>query len=348
MDKKVRIDTKTIILFWLVPLAIALVLLFIWKAAAGLIILGLALFLALAISPLVNAISRRIPGRSRNLVTALAYIIVVGILCLILSVIVPVIVGETTKLVSSLPDTMRSDSDLWNGLNSFGHNIGIDNLRAQVISIVDNFANSFDFGGAILSGVSTIGTVLAGFVIVLILSLLMLIEGPRIMHFAKEKYKSNKRAEKAISTLEKMGKVVSKYVSGQLTVALMDGCATALIVFVLSLIFGFSPGLALPFGLITGTLCLIPLFGGFVGGCIVSLLLILSSPWAALVYFIAFVIYLQLEGNLIVPRVQSKGLKLPALVVLGAITIGIYTFGLLGAIIAIPIAGCIKVLIDEY
>ncbi len=97
-DNKVSIDhinTRSIIAFWLVPLGIVLVGLFIYKAIAGLIILGLALFVALAISPLVNRISRRIPGRSRNFTTALAYIIVVGALSAILAIVVPAVIGET-------------------------------------------------------------------------------------------------------------------------------------------------------------------------------------------------------------------------------------------------------------
>ena len=173
MDKKINIDTRTIITFWLVPLGIVLAGLFISHALTGLIILGLALFIALAISPLVSAISRRIPSRSRNFATAVAYVVVVGTLTLILAIIVPVIIGETSRLVSSLPDTLKSDSDLWYNLNNFGQSFGINDLRAQILSFVSSFANSFDIGGVILSGVGAIGTTLAGFVLVLVLAFLI-------------------------------------------------------------------------------------------------------------------------------------------------------------------------------
>jgi len=345
---KIRVDTRTIITFWLVPLGIVLVGLFIIKAVTALLILGLALFIALAISPLVNNISARIPGRSRNLATALAYVIVVGILSLILAIVVPVIISETTKLVSTLPETMKTDSELWNGLNAFGSQFGIDDLRAQIVAIIDNFANSFDLGGAILSGIGAISSALAAFVLVLVLAFLMLIEGPRIMNYIKTRFGDQKRAPKAIATAEKMGDVISKFISGELVVALINGSFTALTVFTLSLFFNFSPSLALPFALITGVLGLIPLFGSFIGGCTVALLLLFSSPWAAITYFIAYLVYLQLEGNIIYPKIQSRGMHLPTLVVLAAITLGIYTLGLLGAIIAVPIAGCIKVIINEY
>ena len=90
------------------------------------------------------------------------------------------------------------------------------------------------------------------------------------------------------------------------------------------------------------------MFGSFIGGCLVALLLAFNSWGAGLAFFIYTIIYLQIESNVISPKIQSKGLKLPALVVLASVTIGVYTFGLIGAIIAIPIAGCIKVLVEEF
>ena len=63
---------------------------------------------------------------------------------------------------------------------------------------------------------------------------------------------------------------------------------------------------------------------------------------------VVYIIYAQVENNFIAPKIQGSALNLPAVVILCAITIGMYMFGLLGAIIAIPIAGCIKVLVEEY
>ena len=61
-----------------------------------------------------------------------------------------------------------------------------------------------------------------------------------------------------------------------------------------------------------------------------------------------YIIYAQIENNIISPKVQGKGLSLPPLLILVAVTIGIYSFGLIGCIVAIPIAGCIKVFVEEY
>ena len=137
-------------------------------------------------------------------------------------------------------------------------------------------------------------------------------------------------------------------VSRQMLVAILDGCATMIIVFILSLILHFSPDLAVPMGMITMIFYMIPMFGQFIGGTLVTVLLFFSNPFAAAVFAIIYIVYSQFENNLIAPKIQGDALNLQPLIILCAITIGMYMFGLLGAIIAIPIAGCIRVLVEEY
>ena len=101
-------------------------------------------------------------------------------------------------------------------------------------------------------------------------------------------------------------------------------------------------------GLITMLFYLIPMFGQFIGGTLVTLILIFNSLPAGLIFAVVYIIYAQIENNVIAPKIQGNALNLPAVMILVAIVIGMYMFGLLGAIIAVPIAGCIRVLIDEY
>ena len=100
-------------------------------------------------------------------------------------------------------------------------------------------------------------------------------------------------------------------------------------------------------GLVAAFFYLIPMFGPIITAILVTLLLIPSSLWAGLIFLISYIIYAQIENNLISPKIQGKGLNLPPLLILVAVTIGIYAFGLIGCIIAIPVAGCIRVIIEE-
>jgi predicted PurR-regulated permease PerM len=90
------------------------------------------------------------------------------------------------------------------------------------------------------------------------------------------------------------------------------------------------------------------MFGSFIGGLLVAILLAFNAWGAGLAFLIYTIVYLQIESNVISPKIQGKGLQLPALVILASVTIGVYMFGIVGAIISIPIAGCIKVLLEEY
>ena len=101
-------------------------------------------------------------------------------------------------------------------------------------------------------------------------------------------------------------------------------------------------------GMITMIFYMIPMFGQFIGGTLVTLILMSTNLLAGAIFAIVYILYAQIENNIIAPKIQGNALNLPAVFILCAVVIGMYMFGLLGAIIAIPIAGCIRVLIEEY
>jgi len=350
MNNKIQVDTKTFVRFWLVILGLGLLALIIWKAATGLLIVGISLFLAIAISPLVNRVASLMPGKGRKWSTVIAYVIVMVVLTAILLVIVPAVVGETTKFVANLPNMVEEVTKGLSWVNEVGHTLGITNLQDQLLSGLEAFSVQFvqDFGMNILNSAGKIGAFLGAFILIAVLTFLMLMQGPEMMNSFWRRLEGNRRAMKLRKTIDRMGGVVAKFASGEIIIGIINGFMTTLVVVILSIIFGFSPGLALPFGLITGVLCIVPMFGAFIGGVLVTLLLLISNVWAGLAFAVYYLVYMQIEANIVTPRVQSKGMHLPALLVLSVVTIGIYMFGLIGAIIAIPIAGCIKVWIEEY
>ena len=352
MSQKIQVDTKTFVRFWLVILGLGMVGMFIWTAQMGLFIVGASIFLAIAISPLVKRLANILPTKKegRKLPTTLAYIAVVAVLLAIFAVIVPAVVNETVSFVGHLPETIEQVTKELGGLNQFGEKFGIANMQEQVLAAISNFSEQFvkDFGVNVLNSVGAIGNFLAATILILVLTFLMLMEGPNLLAGFWRSFGENKNAKKTKIAVSRMSDVVAKYVSGALTVALINGAATTIVVFLLSLIFGVSSGLALPFGLITGVMSLIPMFGSFIGGALVALLLAFSNLGAGIAFLIYYLIYLQIEANFISPKIQSKGLNMPALIVLCAVTIGVYMFGLVGAIVAIPIVGCARVLIEEF
>jgi predicted PurR-regulated permease PerM len=360
MSKIIETDLKTFIKFWLVPLGIVAAIFLIFKASTGIVIIGLSVFLALALRPLVRMVDSffaKCFGRNKEhktLSAVFAYLIVVLVMGAIFAVIGPVVVNETAKFVNNFPTTFEETFGGWEGINNIGKSIGIDNLQSELSESVTNVSSGLlgILSTNIISSIGGVANAIMKVILVLILTLLFLLDGSKIVdkiYKGVDAKKEHPKTTAAIrNTIAKMANVASIYVSRQIVAALLDGCASSIIVLVLSLIFGFDPSLSIPMGMITMIFYLIPMFGQFIGGTIVTILLLFSNPVAALAFAIVYIIYTQLENNIIVPKIQGDAYRLMPVTILCAIVIGMYMLGLIGAIIAIPIAGCIRILIDEY
>lgn len=347
---KVQIDTKTFIRFWLVIIGFIAAGYLIIKASYGLMIIGAAIFFALAISPLVRKLASIFPSKSRNFSIALAYILVVGFIIAFVSIVFPTVINESIRFLGNLPSIINNATDGVSFIDKIGNSIGVNNLQEQLMQAVSNFSESYvkDLGGILTNSITSISNAFAVLILSLVLAFFILTEGPSLVDQFWSNFHPTDNIKRTKAVLHKLAQTVSQYVSSAVTVALINACATAIAVFVICLIFNISPGFAFPFGLITGVFSLIPMFGSFIGGAIVALLLGFNSLGAGISFLIYTIVYLQIESNIISPKIQGKGMKLPALIILSAVTIGVYTFGLIGAIVSIPIAGCIKILIEEY
>lgn len=360
MSKTIETDLRTFVKFWLVPLGIGLAIFVIYKAITGLVIIGISIFLALALKPLVHKVNRLFSKyfgaekKHQTISAIFAYIIVVTIIVGVLAIIGPVVVSETTKFIQQFPKTFDETLGGWDGINNFGKMIGIEDLQNKISSGINTLSSNLlgTFGADILSSVSGVANFIMQTVLVLVLTLLFLLDGPKMMealwNILGARDNDKKPVAVAKNVVSKMANVVSTYVSRQVIVAIIDGAASGLIVFCLSLFTDVSSSIAIPMGLTTMLFYLIPMFGQFIGGTIVTVVLLFSSPLAAVIFAAVYIIYAQIENNVIAPKVQGNALNLPAVAILSAIVIGMYMFGLLGAIIAVPIAGCIRVLVDEY
>lgn len=351
MKVKIEIDTRTFVRFWLVVLGFALAALAVYSARTALIIIGVAFFLALALNRPVTRLARLLPGKSRVGGTALAFVAVVVLLAAVLFLVIPPIIQQTAKFAQTVPTLVDTVSERWGGFSSF---IDHNNLRPQLDAAVNSFKNNTASLAARIGGniVASVGSVLATFtatILILVLSFLMLVEGPMWLQRIWRVYNDQERMENHRRVAGRMYDVVTGYVTGQLTVSAIGAVGAGLAVFVLSFIFPAVPtNLAMPTALITFILSLIPMFGATIGGIIVALLLAFNNLTAAIIYIVFFFVYQQVENNFVSPTIQAKKIELSALAVLVAVTIGLYMFGVAGGIIAIPIAGCVKVLLEEY
>jgi len=348
MKVKIEIDTKTFVRFWLVVIGFVFAIMAIYDARGALILITAALFLALALNGPVSYLASHLPGKSRVWGTALAYFLVVAVLGAIIFLIVPPIVRQTVRFAETVPSIIGSTSAQWHGLINQYH------LQPQVDATIASIRNDIshwtaDFGQNLLSGVGSLIGLIGSLVLVVVLSFLMLIEGPTWLKRLWRVYNDEERMELHRSLVHRMYTVVNGYVTGQLIVSTIGGTIAGISVFTISLFFKEIPAdFALPTVAIAFTLSLIPMFGATASGILIAILLSSDNLTAGIIFIIWFAIYQQIESNIVAPAIQSKKVELSALTVLVSVTVGLYIFGLAGGIISIPIAGCLNVLLEAY
>lgn len=351
MKVRIEIDTKTFVRFWLVVIGFAGVILALYSARAALIILGTSLFLALALNGPVSRLARHLPDRNRTLSTAISFFAVMLFLGAVIFLVIPPIVQQTVKFIDSAPEMVRTLSTQWQGFGDIVEKYHIQPQVDQAVASMQADAARWvaGFGKNFVSGIGSAFALFAASLLVLALTFLMLVEGPEWMKRIWGLYRDERRLRHHKHIVNRMRQVVSGYVGGQLTVSGIGALCAGATVFILAQFFHEVPAnLALPTIAICFVLSLIPMFGATIAGVIVSLLLAFNSLPAAIIFVVYFVVYQQLENNIISPRIQSKRIELSPLAVLAAVTVGLYVFGIAGGIISIPIAGCIKVLIESY
>lgn len=371
----IEVETKTFVRFWLVIFAIVIGGAFLYKIREALGIIGSAILLSIAIRPFALRIDRFLsgnpsskksrpsknnsisdpnippyrPSKKPTLANILAYSIVLLVLLAAVIAIGPILIGEMSRFLKNLPD-MASSSSL-DGLNAIFTSLGFGDFSASLSSTLENLSSSLlgSFGTNVFSSVGTISGVITKVVVTLIMTLFLLIEGPAMLDDFWDKISSKTKSSTEIKRIvSKMAWVVSTFVDKKIAVAIINGTASAIFIFILSIIFGTNTALALPLGFIAMIFCIIPMFGQFIGGISITLILLLNNPFMALVWAAYYSVYSVIESNVFEPKIQGNALDLRPVVVLIAVTIGTYALGFFGTLISIPIAGCIKVLIDEY
>jgi predicted PurR-regulated permease PerM len=350
MNVRIEIDTRTFVRFWLVVIGFVLVAFAIYSARVALILIGAALFLAIILGPSVNRLAKLFPSKSRTLGTVLAYVAVVLVLGCIIFLAVPPIVDQTVKFAQNIPSLIDSATKQYSGINDVVNHYQLQAEFAKVVTSIKDGASQFaaGLGSMLITGIGSVLYTITSVMLVLVMAFLMLIEGPLWLRRLWSIYKDKDRMENHRNLVERMYNVVTSYATGQLSVSAIAGLVSGVLAFVLCIIFGIPVNLAIPAAVIIFVLSLIPLFGETIGVLLVSLILALNSLTAAIIFIIFFIVYGQIEGNFISPKIQSKRIDLPALAILASVTIGVFTFGIIGGIISIPIAGCLRVLIENY
>lgn len=350
MKVTVDVETKTVVrVLTAVGIFVGLIFM-VWRVWPALILVLISMILALALNQPISMVANRLPGKNRILATTAAFLVVLAVLGTFIYVAVPPVVDQTTKFVQNLPqyveDLRERGGPVADFINHYGLQDQVDQLVVGAQQQAGNIAQGV--GTSVLNGIASFFSGFVTILTILVLTFLMLVEGPRWVERFWNMYTNDELLVRHKRLASKMYRVVSGYVNGQVLVASIAAAVGLATLLILTSLFPIPVSAVIPLTGIIFITDLIPLIGATIGAVIIITVLLFSDPTAALIFLIYFVIYQQIENNFIQPMVQSRTVALSALSVLVALILGITLLGLLGGILAIPLAGCIRVLLADF
>jgi predicted PurR-regulated permease PerM len=333
-------NTRVVVRTVIVVVTVVLSLYLIYLLRQPLTWLVIAAFIALALSAPVGFLSQRIP---RALAIAVVYLLLILVPIGIAAALVPTIIGEAEQLVDNLPQYARdlqgfvNDNDRLRALEQDYDLTG--RLEEEAQQLPQRFGDAASVLGDIGSGL--VSSIFA-LVTILILSVFMLGGGPRWRRSMLEQ-QDPARAAAFDRAMDRIAKAVSAYVGGVLLQATIAGVTSWIVLSILDV--PFAGALALLIALFD----LIPLIGATIGAVLVGIItLFVNFPEATIVWVIYSIIYQQVENTVIQPQIQNRAVEIQPFVVLVSVLFASTLFGVLGALLAIPAAASISVVVREY
>jgi predicted PurR-regulated permease PerM len=337
-ERVIRFRVRTVLAVLAIALVVIALLQVILLAQQVLTWILIALFLALAINPAVDWLQRR--GLRRGLAVAVAFLGVLVAIAAVAATFIPLLVDEVNDFASALPGYVRDVTEGRGRLGDLEQRYDIvDRVREAVGD--GGAAKLLGFSGAALAITKSVITIIVATVTIAFMTFFMLLEGPNWVERGYALLPPGSQ-ERWRAVGRDVYRTVGGYVTGNLTISLIAGVAS----FIVLSIMGVPYALAL--GLVVALLDLIPLAGATLAAIIVTTIAFLESVPAGIVVLIFFVVYQQLENHVLQPLVYGRTVQLSPLAVLIAVLIGAELAGVLGALGAIPIAGTIQVVIVDY
>jgi predicted PurR-regulated permease PerM len=318
----------------------AIVMIEVVQAARGVLIwIGVALFLALALNPAVEWLLAHGIQR-RGVAVAIAFVGTILAVAALAATVIPTIVAQVNDFIEAVPSYVE---DLTAGRGRLG-------FLEREYQITERVREAVEDGGATrvlgLSGTALaitkgVITAIVATVTIAFLTLFMLLEGPKwIERFYR--LLPAEREERWRRIGHEIYRTVGGYVTGNLTISLIAGIVSTVVLSVVGVPF------ALALGLLVAILDLIPLAGATIAAVAVSTIAFLDSTQSGIIVLVFFVVYQQLENHVLQPIVYGRTVQLSPLAVLIAVLIGAELAGVIGALAAIPVAGTIQVLLVDW
>ena len=302
------------------------------------ILILIALFLATGLNPAVEALRRR--NMSRTTAVTIIFTSVIAFVIFFALVVVPPVISQGTQLINKAPTLL---AELTNNatINKLNDQYGIiDTLQARLKSVTSDgtllisaFGGVVGVGKSVLSGFFT-------FLTILVLTLYFITSLPQAVNLGLSLVPASRRERVGRLTNAIIARVGS-FVGSQIVIAAM----ASVFVFTLSIVLGLPSPIAI--GMIVFVCGLIPLIGHFLGSGIVTIIALTQSIAIGVIALVAYVVYVQVENYVVTPRIMKRTLAVPGAVTIISALIGSSLLGLVGGLLAVPVAASIILILDE-
>ena len=340
-ERLVRFQLRTVLLLLVIIIAVAVALEVIWIARHVLTWILISLFLTLALNPAVEWLQRRRGLKRRGAAAAVAYVLALGFIVAIGFTFVPTLVHQVNDFVNKLPDYAH---DVTHGRGRLGFLETKYHIQERIRKAISDGGATKVLGlsDVAFSVAKSVISIVVATVTILFMTYFMLLEGPawvdRFYGLLPEPSRPRWR-----KVGHEIYQTVGGYVTGNLLISLIAG------VFFGSVLFGLGVPFAVALGLLVALLDLIPLAGATIAAVLVTLVAFAASGVTiGIVVGVLFLVYQQLENHILQPLVYGRTVQLSPLAVLISVLIGAQVAGILGALGAIPVAGSIQVVINDW
>ncbi|HEX2742449.1 MAG TPA: AI-2E family transporter [Rubrobacter sp.] len=305
----------------------------------------IALFLAAVLNPAVNWLQQRHRLIKRPLAIGLTYLGVLVALLVVVGIFVPVLVDQINgfiKFVTTAANAPEGPTEYIKGLakdNGLGglfqrFSDQLDELRKQLGEVLQNLLSA---SGQIAIGLAG---ALAALATVLTLTFFLILGSERYVNAGVGLF-PERHQPLVRRLLSQSAGAISGYITGNLAISVICGVTTFVVLILLGMPY------AAPLALLVAVLDLIPLVGATLGGVLLVLVGLFVEPWKAVVLLVFVLVYQQVESNFLQPIVYSKAVQLNGLVILIALLVGGQLLGIPGALLAIPVAEIIRIVVTE-
>lgn len=303
------------------------------RARSVLILIGLALFIAAGLDPIVTWLTRRRLPRWAAVITIL--VAAAGIITAFIAAAIPPMTAQATELANQLPHYLHTLQDHNSQLGKLNARFHIQQHLTNLIS-----ARGSDLIGGVLGAGELVLSAATSLFVVIVLTTYFLVGMPRIKLLVYRLAPQSRRTRMILLGDEIFTKV-GGYVLGDFLTSVIAGVGT----YVWMIIFGVPYPILL--ALLVALLDLIPVIGSSIGGVIVSLVALTVSLPVGIATGCFYVAYRLAEDYLLVPRIMGRTVQVPAVVSVVAVLMGGALMGIVGALVAIPAAAALRLLLNE-